>query len=60
MKAFEKWWAEQDEAQYNPGEWFIVEKGWRAALEWVRDNGVCEPGGRCGDEVLIEQELEDE
>ena len=35
MKEFEKWWKQQPEHEYNPGEWYIIQKGWKAALEWA-------------------------
>ena len=60
MKEFEEWWIKQEESRYNPGEWFILEKSWRAALEWVKDN--CDlydcDGGWGG--YIIEDELGEE
>ena len=37
MKAFDKWLETSfypDETS-NDGDWYIAEKGWRAALKWV-------------------------
>lgn len=59
MKIFEKTWANRNKNQGGFGMKWLAKEFWRAALEYIRDNGTCNQQGRCGDEVLIEQELEE-
>lgn len=56
MKKFEKWWEEQ--CKNNIGRMFespreFAEKGWQAALEWIREEEAL------GWSQAIEEELND-
>ena len=59
MKAFRAW-LEKSRPTYHPfteDDWFY-EQGWKAALEWVRDE-LCPGNGKAEIREDIEEELED-
>jgi hypothetical protein len=67
MKAFEDYWnIEVKPYIYNPADKEVFEAGWRAALEWAKDEGICSGDSCvssqfqvCGVKEVIEEELED-
>ncbi len=59
MEAFEKWWEKQEVSQYNPGAQFAYEEGWRAALEWVKQEAISLDERGDISRNIIEKELED-
>ena len=52
MKEFEKWWDNLDTRSLSK-EYSPFEEGWRAALEWIKDNDA--------EEIrrIVEEELRD-
>jgi len=56
MKEFEKWWRKSVQVYiHNPKDKEILKCGWKAALEWVLDEGkvACDPD-------IIEAELKND
>lgn len=62
MEAFDNW-LEQDfypDESFEDGDWFVAERAWKAALEWVKQEAISLD--KCGDIsrslYIINKELE--
>ena len=60
MKVFDEFWQKfrkELEGDYSIDDVFFAKRIWKASLEWVLQEGGCDPG--CGYRDIIKEELED-